>query len=210
MKKLNNKGITTIEVIISFVIVIIIATSLYTTVTNYNQKRLIEGYKSKIFTYKNTVTKLIQDDIIKVGLTHANYEKKHVGPKIIHTLDLDLKDGTTRKLIVTQIFTLSTYHDGDPDYDDYFMIQYGKPTDLIEYPLPNIGESKSESGKKVYDLSINNVIIKTEDNVLIIYIGFYHPELMTRYGINIISPIDFVSKGVDRGSKFNVAPPTDA
>ena len=55
MKRLNNKGITTIEVIISFVIVVIITASLYTTVSNYNQKRLIEGYKAKIYTYKNIV-----------------------------------------------------------------------------------------------------------------------------------------------------------
>ena len=48
MKRLNNKGITTIEVIISFVITVIITTSLYTTVSNYNQKRLIENYRSKI------------------------------------------------------------------------------------------------------------------------------------------------------------------
>ena len=38
MKKLNNKGITTIEVIISFVLVVIISASLFTTITAYNRK----------------------------------------------------------------------------------------------------------------------------------------------------------------------------
>ena len=40
MKKLNNKGITTIEVIISFVLVVIISASLFTTISAYNAKRL--------------------------------------------------------------------------------------------------------------------------------------------------------------------------
>ena len=218
MKKLNNKGITTIEVIISFVIVIIITISLYTTVTNYNQKRLLESYKSKIYTYKNTLTKLIQDDLIKIGLTHASYEKMHTNnSEIINTVYFDMRDGTKRKLIITQVFTKSSYHEGDEDVDDYFMIEYGTANedgtdaDVLEYPLPNIGESKSPTGKKVYDLSINNVIIKIEsENILSIYIGFYHPELMTRYGINIICPIDFVSKGVDSGNDFDVVQPTKA
>ena len=207
MKRLNNKGITTIEVIISFVITVIITTSLYTTVSNYNQKRLIENYRSKIYTYKNTLTKEIQDDFIKIGLTHASYEKKHVGPSIIHTVNCDLRDGTKRKLIVTQTFTESTYHKGSTTDDDFFLIQYGNEEagDLLDYPLPNVGESITEHGKIAYDLSINNVLINIEDdNVLSIYIGFYHPELMTRYGINIICPIDFVSKGVDTDKKFNV------
>ena len=217
MKRLNNKGITTIEVIISFVIVVIITASLYTTVSNYNQKRLLENYKSKIYTYKNTLTKEIQDDFIKIGLTHATYKNEHINSTVYHTVECDLRDGTKRKLRVTQRFTESTYHAGNPTVDDYFMIEYGNEEagDLLEYPLPNLGQSITEEvkeggvvigGKKVaYDLSINNVLINIEDdNVLSIYIGFYHPELMTRYGINIVCPIDFVSKGVDASKRFNV------
>ena len=52
MKKLNNKGITTIELIISFVLIIMVASSLFSTITAYNEKRLVEGYKAEILTYK--------------------------------------------------------------------------------------------------------------------------------------------------------------
>ena len=213
MKRLNNKGITTIEVIVSFVIVVIITASLYSTVSNYNQKRLIESYKSKIYTYKNTLTKEIQDDFIKIGLTHASYKNEHIGSSIVHTVNCDLRDGTKRTLIVTQRFTNSNYHVGDPSVDDYFMIEYGneEADELLEYPLPNVGQSTTKEGNIAYDLSINNVLINIEDdNILSIYIGFYHPELMTRYGINIICPIDFVTKGVDSNGKFNVAEVTKA
>ena len=75
MKKLNNKGITTIELIISFVLIIIVASSLFSTITAYNEKRLVEGYKAEILTYKNSLTKLIQDDFIKIGVTKASYKR---------------------------------------------------------------------------------------------------------------------------------------
>ena len=55
--KLNNRGITTIEVIICFVLVITIATAMYGTVASFNQKRIIEQYKEEIYTYKNVLTK---------------------------------------------------------------------------------------------------------------------------------------------------------
>ena len=75
MKKLNNKGITTIELIISFVLIIMVASSLFSTITAYNEKRLVEGYKAEILTYKNSLTKLIQDDFIKIGVTKASYKR---------------------------------------------------------------------------------------------------------------------------------------
>ena len=53
MKKLNNKGITTIEVIICFVLVVTITSAMFTTVSSFNQRRIIEQYKEEIYTYKN-------------------------------------------------------------------------------------------------------------------------------------------------------------
>ena len=75
MKKLNNKGITTIEVIISFVLVVIISASLFTTISAYNAKRLTESYKSQIYTYKNQLTKIIQDDLIKNAENNFYYRE---------------------------------------------------------------------------------------------------------------------------------------
>ena len=42
-KKLNNKGITTIEVLLCFVIIVMISVSMYNTVSIYNDKRILEG-----------------------------------------------------------------------------------------------------------------------------------------------------------------------
>ena len=233
MKKLNNKGITTIEVIISFVLVVIISASLFTTITAYNAKRLTESYKSQIYTYKNQLTKTIQDDLIKKGLVEVTYnkytsasdtsysvlteDKSSNNKMIIYQLDCTLKDGTNRRLVIYQRFTKSKSHpSGSTTKDDYFMIEYGTPdltkdkaddqnANLIEYPIPDVGTTEEQENngpiRHAKDLSINNILVsfgydssyRTTTNILSLYIGFYHPELSTRYGINIISPINFTS-----------------
>ena len=213
MKKINNKGITTIEVIVCFVLVVMITIVMYSTITGFNERRLVEGYKSKIYTYKNVLTKEIQDDFIKIGLNHATTYKKSQHGTATYTVDCTLQDGTKRRLVIDQFLTKSDYHIGGTLYsrEDYSLIKYGVPGYILEYPIPYLGESKFEvenaSGNKVEttakDLSINNVLIGiSEENVLSIYIGFYHPELGTRYAINIVAPINYKTTEADVADKF--------
>ena len=221
MRKLNNKGITTIEVLICFVLVVIITVSMYATISNFNEKKVLEGYKEQILNYKNLLTKDIQDDLIKIGLTHVRYERKTEGVKSITTVYFDLKDGTQRELVVEQTQAVSEYHPGGVlSNDDYYMIKYGKTGDLIERALPDVGyygydgylkklcdfddPNKSSTCRKVYNFSINNVLIDiVDDNVFNLYIGFYHPDFATKYAINIVCPIDYDSSGYDSSSNWN-------
>lgn len=246
MKKLNQRGITTIEVIISFVLVILISASLFTTITAYNTKRLTENYKSQIYTYKNQLTKVIQDDFIKKGLVSVTYNKytpystssyselndgdKANNKMTIYQLDCTLKDGSNRRLVIYQRFTQTKLHpSGSKTKSDYFMIEYGQPdltknnaddqnATLIQYPIPDVGSSEATDTKLTSkDLSINNILVsfgkdyseRTSTNVLSLYIGFYHPELSTRYGINIISPIDYISSSSDGTNGFELTGPTN-
>ena len=79
MKKLNNKGMTIIEILVCFIIVAIISSSVYATVTNYNDKKNLESNKQEIYKFKNLLTKEIYDDIIYKGLINvSNYQKSTV------------------------------------------------------------------------------------------------------------------------------------
>ena len=231
MKKINNKGITIIEVLVCFVLVVIISMSLFSTISAYNDKRIAENYKTKIYNYKNMLTKDMQDDFITIGLTHAKYTRTVDNTKksVKHQVDCNLSDGTKRVLIITQRFTKSSAHpEGNPSMDDEFTIKYGDPDkEVTNYELPDLGnsyvrtdasgkviacKSKSESSscRTQKDLSINNVLIDiTDDNVISIYIGFYHPELSTRYGVNVVAPMDFTSKLSDMSSGLDVPPPEE-
>ncbi|MBQ6497910.1 MAG: hypothetical protein IJI58_04265 [Bacilli bacterium] len=208
MRKLNNKGMTTVEVIVCFILVVTIATSMYSTVASFNQKRIIEQNKEEIYTYKNLLTKEVQDDFIKIGITSASYGRQvsQGGARIEHTLNCAMRDGTKRRLVIIQQFTKSQYHtSGSESVDDYYMIKYGPPTDMIDYPIPELGTTELPSGKKAKDFSINNVWISiSDDNVLNIYIGFYHPELTTRYGVQIIAPINYITSSRDTGDRFHL------
>ena len=217
MKKLNNKGITTIELIICFILVITITTSMYATVASFNQKRILEQYKEEIYTYKNLLTKEIQNDFIKVGLTDVKYKTETAagGAKVTYTVDCGMKDGTKRKLIVIRQLGYSPeYHaSGSTSLDDYYMIKYGDPDGegIIDYPIPEFGSSKNDYGKTIQDLSINYVHFElSTENVFTMYIGFYHPELGTRYGIKIVIPVNYVASGKDAASKLNLYDPVAA
>ncbi|MBR1936547.1 MAG: hypothetical protein IJ842_02525 [Bacilli bacterium] len=225
MKKLNNKGITTIEVIICFLLVVIIATSMYTTVSAFNERRIIEQYKEEIYSYKNILTKQIQDDFIKIGITSAKITTpKQTDETPTYTLEVTLRDGTKRRLIIIQQLGYSIYHlGGEKNTSDKFMIKYGKVGEEIEYPIPDLGEFHVDSSGKrknctggsgcltIKDLSINNVYLNVEkDQVLTIYIGFYHPELSTRYAISIVAPLNYViSSNNNEDPLFKISTPVN-
>lgn len=198
MKRLNEKGMTTVEILVCFVLISIISVSMYTTISTYNNKENIESVKEKIYTYKNTLTKIIQDDLIKNGLTNATINSQNISSGSEHgmqyTINMSFKDGSSKKLIITRYLASSKMSAEEKDYsndsnnnnNDQFMISY----DGVEYPLPNVGSTKNIYNKTLYDLRLNNVYLDNSKGVLSIYIGFYHPELGTRYAIDIVCPIN--------------------
>ena len=68
MNKINNKGMTIIEILLCFILVTVISGSIYSTVNAFANQKEEETAKQKIYTYKNLLTKEIEDDIIKKGL----------------------------------------------------------------------------------------------------------------------------------------------
>lgn len=203
MKKLNNKGMTAVEILICFILVVVITVSMYTTVSSYKNKQQIEAFKEQIYTYKNLLAKDINDDLIKVGLIDAKIvESINDVSGVSYTVDMYLRDGSVKTLKVQSKKAYDYLYDPtDPsittelppekDQDDYFMISYGNRGSETNFPIPDLGESTNPNGKVIKDLRINNVSMEVLDGVLVIYIGFYHPDLGTRYAIDIVCPINY-------------------
>jgi len=63
IKKINNKGFTTIEIVISFALVVVILASMTAMVVNYRDKVTDEEVKTQLIDFKNTITKVVYDDI---------------------------------------------------------------------------------------------------------------------------------------------------
>ena len=64
MKKLNNNGMSIIELLVCFVIVAVIAITLLNTVMEYKSDEMTESVRNHILEYKNSVTRVIQTDIL--------------------------------------------------------------------------------------------------------------------------------------------------
>ena len=60
---MNNRCFTTIEIVVSFALVVIILTSLTAIVVNYRDEVTDEEIKTQLLDFKNTITKVIYDDI---------------------------------------------------------------------------------------------------------------------------------------------------
>ena len=213
MKRLNNKGMTAVEILVCFVLVVIISVSMYTTVSSYQNKQQIEAFKEKIFTYKNLLTKEINDDLIKDGLVTAKITNYLVDPDsgdAYATVEMNMRNGDKKCLKISSKKAYDYFYnpndivitdDGfkyayevlpvDEDKNDEFLISYGFCGNETEYPIPDLGSSKNPNGYKIYDLRINNVEVEVEKSLLSVYVGFYHPDLGTRYGIDIVCPINF-------------------
>lgn len=202
MKKLNNKGMTIVEILVCFVLVVAISASLFKTLNNYRSKQQLESDRSQIIKYKNLLTKEIQTDLITKNVIDANIE----GPisedsnerKTKYIITFTFKDNSSKQLIITKhlaAYSIETGTDDEiitdipksQDIDDKFIISYGG----INYKLPNLGSYENPNGKTVYDFKINNIDINKDNNILSIYIGFYHHEFGTRYAIDIVCPINY-------------------
>lgn len=70
---MNKKGFTVVEVIVSFALISIILTSLVTLSISYRQRVEKERIKTELIDYKNTITKVIYDDILNNRFTKIEY-----------------------------------------------------------------------------------------------------------------------------------------
>ena len=216
MIKLNNKGMTIVEILVCFILVTFITVSLFTTVSSFNNKRSIESVKSDLLQYRNDIDKMLEDDLIHKGLTDAKVKVNTVNNNTTtYGATLYFRDGSYKKLIIySQRAGEYCTDDSNCEVDaactgasDDFYIAYGNATNsdpgvlfansdnYLKYSLPRVGEFVNDmctpDAETIQDLRFGNIKISNEQNVLLIYINFEHPELGNNYSINIVAPINY-------------------
>ena len=210
IRKLNNKGMTAVEILVTFVIIIVIVVSMYNGILDLKNKETISSYKLSLVTYNNLLTKDIQDDLIKIGL--STVQTSALDGNSGYRITMALKDGTKRILEIKQIFgcsavdssdvsTLCTPYNIPENRSDEFSISYGPEGDLTEYPLPDLGHEEIDNydGSQhngtnyhtVYSLKINEVDVSFSNNVFSVRIVLYHPDLGSKHSIDIVTPINY-------------------
>lgn len=192
--KLNNKGMTIIEILVTFVIVVVVVTSLYASVIALKNKETIASYKESLTTYRDLMIRDIESDLIEKGLKSYDYSTPETNKDKITFI---FKDGQKKDLIITHnmgchAISQSEQSDttlcpsGNPTIGDHYSITYGG----VNYKLPNIGSTTNIANQPIYDLIIDNVIDNSSSDIFDLKIILYHPDLGTKYSIHITSPID--------------------
>ena len=72
--KLNNRGVSIIEIVVTFALIMVMVVGMLAIVFRYREKASISLEKLELDTFKNTLTKDIQDDILNKGVKTINYE----------------------------------------------------------------------------------------------------------------------------------------
>lgn len=210
MKKLNNKGLTAIEVLVCFVIISIIVISMFNIINNYKNKRDLESYKLDITTYKNTVTKTIYDDIIKndgvisatikqiEGTTIDNSTEAYLQDTFKYEIDLTYVNNKTSKIVIDNKSRCFTYkrEEGKKVVDQKDQECTPEISDNIdyensEYYISFTSESVTDRFDlpKIYQLKYNDLIVDEENGIFHIKVGLWHSDFGTKYdALNIITP----------------------
>lgn len=109
MKKLNNKGFTVVELVVSFVLLSILVVGMLGIVLQFRTEAYLSNRKLDLTRYKDTVTKAIQKDIIKYGVQDISYCKDASNNTITSCVVLTFKNSTTKNLQVSNFDVHNRY-----------------------------------------------------------------------------------------------------
>ena len=212
IKKLNNKGLTAVELLVCFALVSLIIISMTQAINSYRNKQEIETFKTSITTYKNTLTKAIYDDIMKnggvinastvqnEGTEIANPSEAYKSTHFGYTLTLSLANGKTSiiqiysksKCIIYSRNSVGKRIETDNQIcgnDDELNIDYKNSEYYVDF-TDSTGFKERYELPKLEGLHYNEILAEKRTNSFVnIHIGLWHNDYGSSYdALNIILP----------------------
>ncbi|MBR3660937.1 MAG: prepilin-type N-terminal cleavage/methylation domain-containing protein [Bacilli bacterium] len=117
---MNKKGFTTVELILTVAIVSVLMVTITGVTYVYQERTVYERGKNELINYKNTVTKIIYDDIFDIG---GDKNVVKLSKESNNTYHLIKNDNTYYKLIILN----ETGKVG---------IKYGSDDSMVDYVVP--------------------------------------------------------------------------
>ena len=165
---LNKKGITSVELLVCFIIISTIVVSMYNLILNYRNREQIEEINNEVITFSNNIQEVIQSDLIMGHLT----EVSNVGI-----------DGYTATLAFNNPNEYTTTISINPNTG---VISYGRTGDVIDYEIPAIADLMLSPDSKIEYLAGDNGYLK-------ITIILTHPNFPNEtYSFMINCPVNYV------------------
>lgn len=195
MKKLNNKGLSVIELLVCFVIVAVIAISLLNVIMNYTADQQTEYIKNLIRTYSDQVTKVIEDDIISHTLSSVDVDRSEDNElKLTLHFKYDLVTGVKTK----DLKIVAKENENYIEYPDIVKNGDSYTTQPVRYKLPSTTKIYTAKDEELTQNEVKNDIhFKNlpeeeefiENDVFYLKIPIEHSELNSTYAITIVCPV---------------------
>ena len=147
--RINQKGMTSIELLITFVILSLVVTGMFDVVLNYKDREIIESIRATVVEYDNSLQKLIQDDFIKGHLQNVTINTTN--PNLLTATFQMEKDATTATTYVTTLQIDITNG----------IISYGRSGEVVKYPIPKFDTSYGSNSTISLALDKDKTFIKT-------------------------------------------------
>ena len=166
--RLDKKGITSVELLVCFIIVSTIVVSMYNLILNYRNREQIEEINNEVVSFSNNLQKDIQKDLINghlINVTNISAD----GYSATFTFDTPNSYTTTIKI--------------DPDRG---VISYGRSGEVIDYEIPGIVDLMLSSDSKITYIPASNGYVKID-------IILTHPNFSDEtYSFMINCPVNYV------------------
>lgn len=179
-KLLNNKGFSVIEVVLSFSLVVVVLASMVTIIINYRDKITNEEVKTQLLDFKNTITKVIYDDIVDIeNVGYTSISRCSISDNDNCAVNFVKEDGTKVPLnIIVQEVSTSILERGI--YFEYKDIKYFLPdSNLNDYLSGDISKYAIVVDELVFN--IDNV-----NNLYSVKIPIIHQVLKEEMIINLV------------------------
>lgn len=195
--KLNNKGISIIEVVVTFAMIMFLVIGLLIIVVNYRNKVSVSLERLTLDTFKTNLTQDIYDDILKLGLEEINYEGEYPTlTDLNRCINLVFQDGTQKAFGTSKI----SASDKDSIINKYLYY------DGLKYKLKDTLPDTVPVGRTYLDLQTIQV---EDDNILdssftvledgtkltvySINVEVRHIDFKEDFGIHIVASTDNIS-----------------
>ena len=179
--KLNNRGVSIIEIVVTFALIMVMVVGMLAIVFRYREKASISLEKLELDTFKNTLTKDIQDDILNKGVKTINYEGECLtNTELNSCINIVFQDDTEKAFGTSKVDT------NDRESIENKFLYY----DGIKYRLSDTLPTEIPTGRDAVDFQTiviqDSNILSTDSMIL------EDGTLVSFYAIDVyISHIDF-------------------
>ena len=119
---LNKKGITSVELLVCFIIISTIVVSMYNLILNYRNREQIEEINNEVIAFSNNLQQVIQSDLIMGHLSNVTNISSDGHSA---TFNFDTSNSYTTTIEI------------DPNN---YVIRYGRDSEVIDYEIPEIAD----------------------------------------------------------------------